>query len=106
MATPFRCHWILRKLTLQTSSGWPPTIKLREYGGMLGVHRQGAGLAAPKMGNAAAIDGSDASWSHRSSISTHSGGHYGFKVHVAVDTATGLPIAWHVETAKDSEIPK
>ena len=48
----------------------------------------------------------DASWGHRSSISTRSGGgYYGYKVHAAVCTATGLPLAWQVETAKDSEIP-
>jgi len=48
----------------------------------------------------------DASWGYRSSISTRSGGgYYGYKVHVAVDTVTRLPVAWQVETAKDSEIP-
>lgn len=30
-------------------------------------------------------------------------GHY--KVHAAVITVTGLSLAWHVETAKDSEVP-
>jgi hypothetical protein len=49
----------------------------------------------------------DASWGHRSSISTRSGGgYYGYKVHCAVDIVTGLPVAWQVETAKDSEIPQ
>lgn len=44
----------------------------------------------------------DATWGHRSSISTRSGGgYYGYKVHAAVCTTTGLP----VETAKDSELP-
>lgn len=48
----------------------------------------------------------DASWGHRSSISTRSGGgYYGYKVHAAVDTVTGLPVAWEVKTAKDPEIP-
>ena len=87
--------------------------------------------ANPEMGSAVAIDGSDlpayangqryvkrggelrkrfadpdASWGHRSSISTRSGGgYYGYKVHAAVCTVTGLPVAWQVETAKDSEIP-
>lgn len=88
--------------------------------------------ANPEMGKMVAIDGSDlpayangqkylkrggelrkrfsdpdASWGHRSSISTRSGGgYYGYKVHCAVDTVTGLPVAWQVETAKDSEIPQ
>jgi hypothetical protein len=87
--------------------------------------------AHPEMGGTVAIDGSDlpacangqryvkrggelrkrfadpdASWGQRSSISTRSGGGYhGYKVHAAVDTVTGLPVAWQVETAKDSEIP-
>ncbi|MDP9395518.1 MAG: transposase, partial [Actinomycetota bacterium] len=46
----------------------------------------------------------DASWGHRSSIYTRSGGgYYGYKLHAAVCTATGLPVAWQVETAKVSE---
>jgi hypothetical protein len=87
--------------------------------------------AKPEMGKTVAIDGSDlpayangqrfvsrggalrkrfsdpdATWGHRSSISTRSGGgYYGYKVHAAVCTLTGLPLAWQVETAKDSEIP-
>lgn len=31
------------------------------------------------------------------------GGYYGYKVHVAVCTTTGLPAAWQVETASTSE---
>src|ERR1022692_1491118 len=87
--------------------------------------------ARPEMGQTVAIDGSDlpayangqryvsrggklrkkfsdpdATWGHRSSISTRSGGgYYGYKVHAAVCTATGLPLARKVETAKDSELP-
>src|SRR5438477_5045826 len=87
--------------------------------------------AHPEMGQTVAIDGSDlpayangqrfvsrggklrerfsdpdASWGHRSSISTRSGGgYYGYKVHAAVCTTTGLPIAWEVHTAKDAEVP-
>ncbi len=46
----------------------------------------------------------DASWGHRSAVSTRKGGgFYGYKVHAAVDTATGLPLAWTVETARDAE---
>lgn len=45
----------------------------------------------------------DATWGHRSSISTRSGGgYYGFKVHAAVCVKTGLPAAWQVETASTS----
>jgi hypothetical protein len=83
----------------------------------------------PEMGTHVAIDGSDlpayangqrfvsrggrererfsdpdASWGHRSSVSTRSGGgYYGYKVHAAVCTTTGLPVAWQVETAKTNE---
>jgi IS5 family transposase len=87
--------------------------------------------ANPGMGESVAIDGSDlpayangqrfvskngreraaseysdpdASWGHRSAVSTRKGGgYYGYKVHAAVDTLTGLPMAWTVETAKDAE---
>ena len=85
--------------------------------------------AHPEMGENVAIDGSDlpayangqrflskngperktysdpdASWGHRSAVSTRKGGgYYGYKVHAAVCVATGLPLAWTVETAKDAE---
>jgi hypothetical protein len=43
---------------------------------------------------------------HRSSIPTRSGGgYYGYKIHAAVCTTTGPPLAWRVETAKDAEAP-
>jgi hypothetical protein len=85
--------------------------------------------AHPNMGENVAIDGSDlpayangqrfvskngpererfsdpdASWGHRSAVSTRKGGgFYGYKVHAAVCTATGLPLAWQVETASEAE---
>ena len=53
---------------------------------------------------ASEYSGPDASWGHRSAVSTRKGGgYYGYKVHAAVDTLTGLPMAWTVETAKDAE---
>jgi hypothetical protein len=46
----------------------------------------------------------DASWGHRSSVSTRKGGgFYGYKLHLAVCTSTGLPLAWHVETGRRNE---
>src|SRR5215210_6404714 len=46
----------------------------------------------------------DASWGHRSAISTRKGGgFYGFKVHAAVCARTDLPVAWQVETARAHE---
>jgi hypothetical protein len=46
----------------------------------------------------------DASWGHRSAISTRKGGgFYGYKLHAAVCTRTGLPLAWEVETARRHE---
>lgn len=49
----------------------------------------------------------DASWGHRSSVGTRSGGaFYGMKAHVAVCANTDLPVAWTVRTAKDSELPE
>ena len=46
----------------------------------------------------------DASWGHRSAVSTRKGGgFYGYKLHLAVCTKTGLPLAWQVETARRQE---
>jgi Transposase DDE domain len=46
----------------------------------------------------------DASWGHRSAISTRKGGgFYGYKLQAAVCTATGLPLAWQVATARRNE---
>ncbi|MGV1047545.1 MAG: transposase [Solirubrobacterales bacterium] len=48
----------------------------------------------------------DASWGHRSAVSTRKGGgFYGYRLHAAVCSATDLPVAWQVETAKANEIP-
>jgi len=45
-----------------------------------------------------------ASWGHRSAVSTRKGGgYYGWKLHMAVCTDTGLPVAWSVETARSNE---
>jgi hypothetical protein len=46
----------------------------------------------------------DASWGHRSAISTQKGGgFYGYMLHAAVCTKTGLPVSWEVATAKANE---
>jgi hypothetical protein len=46
----------------------------------------------------------DASWGHRSAVSTRrGGGFYGFKLQMACCAKTGLPVAWSVETAKANE---
>lgn len=46
----------------------------------------------------------DASWGHRSSVSTRrGGGFYGYKLQAAVCTKTGLPVAWQVESARANE---
>jgi IS5 family transposase len=46
----------------------------------------------------------DASWGHRSAVATRKGGgFYGYKLHLAVDVATDLPVAWTVETGRSSE---
>lgn len=47
----------------------------------------------------------DATWGHRSAVSTRKGGgFYGYRLHLAVCAGTGLPVAWQVETAKDHEL--
>jgi Transposase DDE domain len=46
----------------------------------------------------------NASWGHRSAVSTRKGGgFYGYRVHAAVCSNTDLPVAWTVETAKAHE---
>ena len=46
----------------------------------------------------------DASWGHRSAVSTRrGGGFYGYRTHLAACTRTGLPLAWRVETARRNE---
>jgi hypothetical protein len=46
----------------------------------------------------------DASWGHRSAVSTRSAGSfYGYKLHLAACSHTGLPLAWRVETARRNE---
>jgi transposase, IS5 family len=48
----------------------------------------------------------DASWGHRSAVSTRKGGgFYGYRLHLAVCAKTDLPLAWRVETGKASEGP-
>lgn len=48
----------------------------------------------------------DASWGRRSAVSSRAAGaFYGYKLHLAVDTATELPLAWTVETGAANEIP-
>ena len=48
----------------------------------------------------------DAAWGHRSAISTRKGGgFYGYKLHAAICTRTGLPLAWRVESANHHEGP-
>ncbi|HYP54792.1 MAG TPA: transposase [Solirubrobacterales bacterium] len=47
----------------------------------------------------------DASWGHRSAVSTRrGGGFFGYRLHMATCTATDLPVAWSVETAKANEV--
>jgi hypothetical protein len=46
----------------------------------------------------------DASWGHRSAVSTRKGGgFYGYKIHAPVCATTGLPLAWQVQTARRNE---
>lgn len=48
----------------------------------------------------------DASWGHRSAVSTRKGGgFYGYRIHMAVCSKTDLPLAWQVETGKANEGP-
>jgi hypothetical protein len=107
--------------------------KLREHGDKLArcIDRVIAGLRerVPSYGRDLAVDASDlpayangqryvskggrererfadpdASWEHRSAVSTRKGGgFYGYRVHAAVCSRTDLPVAWTVETAAANE---
>jgi IS5 family transposase len=49
----------------------------------------------------------DASWGHRSAVSTRKGGgFYGYRLHMAVCAKTDLPLAWRVETGNANEVPQ
>ena len=106
------------------------TVKLREHAPILSacLDRVVAALAErlPGYGEHAAMDSSDlpayangqryvskngpererfsdpdASWGHRSAVSTRKGGgFYGYKLHAAVCAVTGLPLAWRIESAR------
>lgn len=46
----------------------------------------------------------DASWGHRSAVSTRKGGgFYGYKLHASVCASTDLPVAWRVESANHGD---
>jgi len=46
----------------------------------------------------------DASWGHRSAVSTRKGGgFYGYRIHAAVCVRTGLPVSWEVASAHAHE---
>lgn len=48
----------------------------------------------------------NASWGHRSAVSTRKGGgFYGYRIDMAPCSQTGLPVAWNVRTARNTEAP-
>jgi hypothetical protein len=48
----------------------------------------------------------DATWGHRSAVSTRKGGgFYGYRLHMAVCAKTDLPLAWKIETGSMNETP-
>jgi hypothetical protein len=109
------------------------TTKLREHSDALADCLDGVSaglqLALPEYGVDVAIDASDmpsfgngqkyvykggpererysdpdASWGHRSAVSTRAAGSfYGYKIHAAVCVRTGLPLTWQIETARRNE---
>ncbi|MCY4085411.1 MAG: transposase [Actinomycetia bacterium] len=47
----------------------------------------------------------DASWGHRSAVSSRKGGgFYGYKLHLAACTRTGLPLAWEIRSAREADM--
>ena len=58
-------------------------------------------MAAPSASGTATPD---ASWGHRSAVSTRAAGSfYGYELHLLACTRTGLPLAWEVHTARRNE---
>jgi hypothetical protein len=63
-----------------------------------------SGSAPRTARSASAISDPDASSGHRSAVSTRKGGgFYGYKIDALICTATDLPLAWDVRTARDNE---
>lgn len=102
-----RDNWTLQQTISDVIAG------LREQHPNMGrdVAVDASDLPAYANGHRTNIDGSlrepsdaDASWGHRSAVSTRgAGGFYGYKIDAAVDVATGLPLAWSVRSAKYAE---
>jgi len=68
------------------------------------VRAYASGRRTDRYGNQRPPSDPDASWGHRSAVSTRKGGtFYGFKLHLLVCVTTGLPLAWTIQTAKDAE---
>jgi hypothetical protein len=128
-----RCKLVSGARTARLRSGRATASKLRAYKPLLDACIDAVTarlhVAHPNIGTDVAIDGSDlpayangqryvskggpdrerysdpdASWGHRSAVSTRKrGGYYGYKVHAAVCVVTGLPLAWIVQTASAAE---
>ncbi|HEY3070517.1 MAG TPA: transposase [Gaiellaceae bacterium] len=65
----------------------------------MAISRRTGGLRRPT-GRVSYSD-PDASWGHRSAVSTRAAGSfYGYRLHLAACARTGLPLAWRVETAR------
>jgi Transposase DDE domain len=83
----------------------PPAVCGRARDGARGAARcGGGGSAGGRVARPFGHSDPDASWGHRSAVSTRKGGgFYGYRVHAAVCARTDLPVAWRVETAGSHE---
>ena len=58
----------------------------------------------PRVAPRESVSDPEASWGHRSAVSTRrGGGFYGYKLHLAVCARTDLPVAWRVESANHGD---
>lgn len=85
-------------------------VKLPDYGTDLAIDASDMPAYAnghhytPKGDLRKLFSDADATWGHRSSVSVRKGGSfYGYRLHLAACSKTGLPVAWQVATAVDHE---
>jgi hypothetical protein len=63
-----------------------------------------SGHETDRHGNERTLSDPDASWGHRSAVSTRKGGSfYGYKIHIVACVSTGFPLAWSVRSANEAE---
>jgi hypothetical protein len=83
------------------------TTKLRAYSDMLAIcppSANGQRFVSKNGPERERYSDPDATWGHRSAVSTRKGGgFYGYRIHASICTATDLPVARTVAAAREHE---